>query len=286
MRALLDTYGLDPKKAMGQNFLHDAHMRARIVAALELTPEDVVVEIGPGLGALTEGLIQTGAIVGAIEHDADMVRVLNGRFGTEPRLSVRHQDALDLDYRSLRRELCDGSNRKERPLVVAGNLPYHITSPLIFSFLSQAARGSVSARAVFMIQNEVADRIASSPGSKVYGRLSVMVQQYMDVRKLFKVPPGAFLPPPKVTSAVIELRVRQTPRVEVDEDSFAFVVKTAFAGRRKMLRKSLDGPFGRDALADAFAQTGIADTARPETLSVEAFGALACALSPHMTPHA
>jgi 16S rRNA (adenine1518-N6/adenine1519-N6)-dimethyltransferase len=159
---------------------------------------------------------------------------------------------------------------------VLGNLPYQITSPLLFRIVDSAAAGSVVKRAILMVQKEVADRIVAAPGSKIFGRLSVMVQAVADARVLFHVGPGAFLPQPNVTSTVFSLTPRAVPRVEpVHARMFAALVRAAFAGRRKMLRRSLEPLIGAELLTRAFADAQIAGTRRAEELRVEDFARLA-----------
>jgi 16S rRNA (adenine1518-N6/adenine1519-N6)-dimethyltransferase len=268
-RVLLERYGLAAKKSWGQNFLVDPNVQARIVAAASLSPDDVALEIGPGLGALTAHLVQQAARVIAVERDPDMVRVLQGEYAGRPTLEIRQLDALDLDF---------AAAAGQRPLVVVGNLPYQITTPLLFAITGAAARGRVIARAVLMVQREFAERVVAPAGSKIYGRLSVMVQQQAAVELLFHVSPGAFHPRPAVTSTVFRLVPRAQPLAPVhDEAMFAAVVKAAFATRRKMLRRALAPLFGERAIP-ALARAGIDETRRAEELDVAAFARLANAL--------
>ncbi len=270
---LLARYGLRPKKSWGQNFLADRRVAERIVEAAGLQADDVVVEIGAGLGALTAGLAARAARVVAVERDPDLVAVLRAELQAQPAVEVAAVDALELDFAA-------EATRAGRPLVVIGNLPYQITTPLLFAVLAAAEAGRVIARAVFMVQKEVAERLAAPPGGKTYGRLTVMVQQLARVTPLFHVGPGAFLPPPAVASSVFRLEPRAQPRAAVtDPGRFERVVRAAFEGRRKMLRRALEPGFGAEALAAAFAATGIDGTRRGETLSVEELAALANALA-------
>jgi 16S rRNA (adenine1518-N6/adenine1519-N6)-dimethyltransferase len=266
-RALLERYGLLAKKSWGQNFLVDPGIQARIVGAAQLTADDTALEIGPGLGALTRHLVAAAGRVIAVERDPDMVRVLQGEFAARPSLEIRAADALEIDYAAI-----------GRPLVVVGNLPYQITSPLLFAITDSAARGRVIARAVLMVQREFAERVVAPAGSKIYGRLSVMVQQQAAVELLFHVSPGAFHPRPAVTSTVFRLVPRAQPLAPVrDEALFAAVVKAAFATRRKMLRRALAPAFG-EGVGQALERAGIEGTRRAEELDVAAFARLANAL--------
>jgi 16S rRNA (adenine1518-N6/adenine1519-N6)-dimethyltransferase len=271
-RRVLARHGLRAKKSWGQNFLHDRSVHARIVAAAALGPDDVVVEIGSGLGTLTGALAGSApppARVIAVERDPDMLRVLAAELGGEPRVEIRAADAAAFDFVAASREA-------GRPLVVVGNLPYQIASALLVALVE--ARGAV-ARAVVMVQREMAQRVVAPPGSKTYGRLSVTVQQHAAVKVLFLVPPGAFHPPPNVTSSVMRLDIREAPLAPVrDPALFGEVVKQAFSTRRKMLRRALEPAFGEEAVSRALAAAGIDETLRAERLSVADFARLADAL--------
>jgi 16S rRNA (adenine1518-N6/adenine1519-N6)-dimethyltransferase len=269
---VLARHGLRAKKSWGQNFLHDRTVHARIVAAAACTSEDVVVEIGAGLGSLTGALVEAApppARVIALERDADMLRVLAAELGGEPRVAITAADAAAFDFRAASREA-------GRPLVVVGNLPYQIASALLVALVEA---GSAVARAVVMVQRELAQRVVAPPGSRTYGRLSVSVQQHAAARILFHVPPGAFHPPPAVTSSVMRLDMRATPLAPVRDGAlFAEVVKQAFSTRRKMLRRALEPAFGEAAVGRALAAAQIDETLRAERLSVADFARLADAL--------
>lgn len=271
-RRVLARHGLRAKKSWGQNFLHDCSAHARIVAAAACAGDDVVVEIGAGLGTLTAALAAAEpppARVIAIERDADMLRVLEAELGGERRVVITPADAATFDFAAASREA-------GRPLVVVGNLPYQLASALVIALVR--ARGAVS-RAIVMVQREFAQRVVAPPGGRTYGRLSVTVQQYAEARLLFHVPPGAFHPPPAVTSSVMRLVPRATPLAPVlDEALFAEVVKQAFSTRRKMLRRALEPGFGEAAVGRALAAAGIDETLRAERLSVADFARLADAL--------
>ena len=273
-REILQRHGLRAKKSWGQNFLVDGRVQERIVAAASLGSDDVVVEIGAGLGALTRRLAaQVGQVI-AIEHDPELAALLEQELGSCPGLRVERADALDFDFAAAARAA-------GRALVVVGNLPYQITSPLLFAITDAAAGGQVIDRAILMVQKEFAQRLLAGPGSRVYGRLSVMVQQKAEGAILFHVGPGAFHPRPAVTSTVLRLRPRPTPLAPVhDPAQFAQVVKQAFAGRRKMLRRGLEPLAGAEAAARALACAGILGTRRAEELSVAEFARLADAFGP------
>ncbi|MBI3779182.1 MAG: 16S rRNA (adenine(1518)-N(6)/adenine(1519)-N(6))-dimethyltransferase RsmA [Gammaproteobacteria bacterium] len=248
-----------PKKRFGQHFLRDRGVVARVVAALAPQPGDRVVEIGPGTGALTRELLTQMTHLDAVELDRDLIAHLESEFPRE-RFTLHQGDALKFDFC----ELAPGGGR----LRLVGNLPYNISTPLLFHLLDQA---HCVRDMLFMLQKEVVQRLAAAPGGKDYGRLSVMIQYRCAVEKLFDVAPGAFTPPPKVDSAVVRLTPHRAPPVAVnDPERFALLVRAAFASRRKTLRNNLKGllPAG-DMIA-----LGIDPTRRAETLSLAEFAAL------------
>jgi 16S rRNA (adenine1518-N6/adenine1519-N6)-dimethyltransferase len=248
------------KKQLGQHFLHDPGIIEKIVRAIDPKPGERLVEIGPGAGAITRPLLQRHGELTVIEFDRDLIEPLQ-RLGAEHgRLEIVHRDVLEVDFTAL---------AAGTPMRLVGNLPYNISSPILFHAMEHAA----AIRDMhFMLQKEVVDRMAAAPGSKVYGRLSVMLQAGCRVVPLFKVPPGAFRPPPQVDSAVVRLVPK--PREEIgvlDQAMFARVVKAAFAQRRKTLRNALDGVCDVATME----AVGIAPGARAETVPVAAFVALA-----------
>lgn len=271
-RTVLARHGLGAKKSWGQNFLVDRSVVARIAAALAFGSEDVVVEIGAGLGTLTGALLADASRprrVIAIEREPDMVGVLKAELGDEPRLEIRAEDAAAFDFAA-------AAAAAGRPLVVVGNLPYQISSALLFSLVDA---GPAVSRAVVMVQREVAQRMAAPPGDKVYGRLSVMLQQQMAARLLFHVRPGSFFPAPRVTSSVVALDRRAVPLAPVaNADLFAKVVRDVFSVRRKMLRRSLGQSVGDEVAARGLAAADIDGTRRPEELSVPELGRLSDAI--------
>jgi 16S rRNA (adenine1518-N6/adenine1519-N6)-dimethyltransferase len=239
------------------------------VAALQLQPGEPVVELGPGLGHLTRFLLETGAQVTAIERDRDMVEAL-GELKSE-RLTVVAANAAQADFARLA-----GADK----VAVVGNLPYHLTSPILFSVLEQHARIS---RAVFTVQKEVAERLSAEPGSRTYGLLTVLLGLYFRPHLLFTLPARLFHPPPQVDSAVLRLTALLVPRAEVTDDAhFRRVVKAGFAQRRKTLLNSLqsDAALGTaPEVRAALDAAGVDPTRRAETLSVEEFAAVERALA-------
>ncbi|HRD64550.1 MAG TPA: 16S rRNA (adenine(1518)-N(6)/adenine(1519)-N(6))-dimethyltransferase RsmA [Candidatus Competibacter sp.] len=250
-----------PRKRFGQHFLHDPGVIGRIVAAIRPVAGDRLVEIGPGLGALTGPLLNAVGELDVVELDRDLLEPLRARCaGSAGTLRIHHADALEFDFAALRG---DGPR-----LRVVGNLPYNISTPLLFYLLAQAEHLQ---DLHFMLQREVVERMVASPGEGSYGRLSVMLQYRCRAESLFAVGPGAFRPPPKVESAVVRLVPRETSPVAVqDERQFAEVVRRAFAQRRKTLRNALRGLLDTVRIEMA----GVDPGARPETLSLAAFAAL------------
>jgi 16S rRNA (adenine1518-N6/adenine1519-N6)-dimethyltransferase len=245
------------KKALGQHFLHDSHYLDRIVAAIRPAPDDLMVEIGPGQGALTRPLLEKLNHLHVVEIDRDLIAWLGQSFPAD-RLTVHAADALKFDFGSL------GS-----PLRVVGNLPYNISSPLLFH-LAEYAGQVIDMH--FMLQKEVVDRMAAEPDTADYGRLSVMLQARFRVLKLFNVPPGAFNPPPKVDSAIVRLIPLPADAIPYqDGQRFAEIVGRAFGQRRKTLRNTLKGMIE----PEVFELLGIDPQRRGETLSVEEFSRLA-----------
>lgn len=269
--------GLAPKKRFGQNFLADAHA-ARTIAEAATTPEGgTVVEIGAGLGALTRPLLERAARVIAIEFDRDLVPILREDLAeviAAGRLEIIEGDAADVDWRA---KLAGGP----RPHVIAGNLPYLITGKLVEKAVGLAAHVD---RAVFMVQAEVADRLAAAPDTESYGALSVFVQAAFDVKRILTVKGGAFYPRPEVDSAVVQLSPQRPPRAE-ETKAFRAAVKAAFGARRKTLRNAWKGLYGwsREALEAKASEAGIDLQARGETLRVEDFARLA-ALADERSP--
>ncbi len=253
------------RKRFGQNFLIDQGVIERIVAAINPRGEDNLVEIGPGQGALTGLLLAANPRLTAIELDRDLAALLRAKFAAYPDFRLIEQDALKIDFNGL---------AGGRPLRVVGNLPYNISTPLIFHLLAHAG---IIRDMHFMLQREVVERMAAEPGSKSYGRLSVAVQYLCRVDYLFGVPPGAFFPAPKVESAIVRLSPHAIKPMEASDPARFFeLVNLCFQQRRKTLRNNLK-PWARDHDLDAL---GIDLGRRPETLSVAEFVELSNRLAP------
>jgi 16S rRNA (adenine1518-N6/adenine1519-N6)-dimethyltransferase len=295
-RALLEKYGLRAKKSWGQNFLGDEAILDDIARLAAARAGDRVVELGAGLGHLTARLLARGAAVVAVERDRDMAAVLRGELAE--RIVLLEADAARLDYgrivagtfesaavhpersaaaeaaaRSRRAPTSTSNAANATQVAVVGNLPYHLTSPILFSLLDQVEHLS---RAVLLLQREVAERLAARPGSKEWGILSVLLQREAEVSIERIVPPGAFLPPPKVDSAVLCAIFRPAPDAIADAARFRRLVKAGFAQRRKTLRNALEAAriAPADALARALATAGVDPGRRGETLSVAEWAAV------------
>jgi 16S rRNA (adenine1518-N6/adenine1519-N6)-dimethyltransferase len=245
------------RKRFGQNFLQDTGVINHIVRAIGPMPDDHLVEIGPGQGALTEHLSASGCLLDVIELDRDLAPGLLAAFSVNSRFKLHSADALKFDFESL----AGGA----QPLRVVGNLPYNISTPLIFKLLENTA---IIQDMYFMLQLEVVDRLAATPGGKDWGRLGIMAQYHCEVEKLFEVPPEAFNPRPKVRSAIVRLAPwRESPWASCDTSKLRGVVQTAFGQRRKTLRNNLKGLIDTTRLE----ALGIDPGARAETLELSQF---------------
>lgn len=248
------------RKRFGQHFLHDSGIIAKIIRSIAAKSGDRVVEIGPGLGALTAPLLEALGRLEVIELDRDVVPLLRERCMGLGELIVHEGDALRFDFTAFAADV---------PIRLVGNLPYNISTPLLFHLLDHAA---VIADMHFMLQKEVVDRMAARAGDDAYGRLSVMLAHRCTVEPLFTIGPGAFTPPPKVDSAVVRLVPHREPPFPLpDPARFAAIVNQAFSRRRKTLRNALQGL----VTAEQIAAAGLDPAARPETVSPEAFARLA-----------
>jgi len=259
-----------PRKRFGQNFLEDGAIVSRIESAVAPRIDDRVVEIGPGRGALTEALVSSGCYLDAIELDRDLTAGLLAAFSIYPRFKLHSADALNVDYAALLDDN-DGEDDAERGkrLRVVGNLPYNISTPLIFRLLENTA---IIEDMHFMLQLEVVKRLAAEPGGGDWGRLGIMAQYHCCVEHLFDVPPSAFNPQPKVQSAIVRLTPwRHSPYPPVDVETLRRTVQAAFAQRRKTLRNNLKG-IATDAQLEAL---GVDPGARAETLQLTDFIAIA-----------
>lgn len=252
--------GHQARKRFGQNFLHDPGVIEQIIRAINPKPDDAIVEIGPGLGALTEEILAVNPSLQVVELDRDLIPVLRTKFFNYPEFRIHEADALKFDFSEL---------MVDRPLRIIGNLPYNISTPLIFHLLAQA---DVVQDMHFMLQKEVVQRMAAVPGDNNYGRLGIMTQYFCKVQPLFEVGSGAFRPAPKVDSAIVRLVPHRTlPHPAKDLATLQAVVRTAFNARRKTLRKALGGMVSVAQLQNL----GINDGLRPENLALADYVAIA-----------
>lgn len=263
---------LRPKKSLSQNFLIDDDVAYRIIESLDLSPEECVVELGAGRGALTRLLFKETPRVVAIEMDRRFCNELREKFGRFEQFQLIEKDMLKFPLEQVYRE-CG-----EERFKVVGNLPYHITGPILFKLIDER---EYSHFAVLMMQLEVAERLAADPGGKQYGIPSVITQMYGDPEILFHVPPEAFRPRPKVQSAVVKISWRAEPSVSVSNEKLYFqIVKRCFSQRRKMIRNTLTGllDIHKENLPVIESESSVALSRRPETLSLEEFARLTTAV--------
>ena len=257
--------GHQPRKRFGQNFLQDDAVIQGIARAINPTAEDHLVEIGPGQGALTQALVTSGCQFDAIELDRDLTTTLLAAFSIHKRFTLHSADALNVDYGSF--------VQNGETLRIVGNLPYNISTPLIFKLLDQA---DIITDMHFMLQKEVVERLAAGPGDNHYGRLGIMAQYYCRVEPLFIVPPGAFSPAPKVDSAIVRLVPYDEPPIPAkDVKQLQAVVRTAFGQRRKTLRNNLK----QLITAEQLEALGIDPGLRPERLTLAEFVRISDALT-------
>lgn len=278
-RAILEKYGFSFKKSLGQNFLIDPNILKRIVDHANLTEETGTIEIGPGIGALTEHLARSSKKVVAFEIDQRLLPILNETLSPYPNVEVIHSDVLKADVKTVIAE----KFADIKDIMVVANLPYYVTTPIIMKLLEEKLpiRGIV-----VMLQKEVADRISAKPGTKEYGSLSIAIQYYTTAEIVMTVPKTVFVPQPNVDSAIIRLTVREQPAVEMKDEEFFFqVIKASFAQRRKTILNNLTNqlPFGKekkDSIVTALEAAEVDPSRRGETLSIEEFARLSDALLP------
>lgn len=266
---ILKAFGLHMSKKLGQNFLIDAGIVQGIVDAAQIHLGDHVLEIGPGIGTLTQGLAEAGADVTAVELDKKLPAVLAETLKAYDRVRIVPGDILKVDIPAL---------MGQEPFKVVANLPYYITTPILMTLLERRLPITMM---VTMVQKEVAERMTARPGSRSYGALSVAVQYYTEPEIVLNVPPRSFIPAPEVDSVVIACRVRSVPAVKVSEEKLFFrVVRAAFGQRRKTLANALrGGGFPKEQVRAAMERAQMDPQRRGETLSLEEFGRLADAFA-------
>ena len=273
---VLQKYGFVFQKRFGQNFLIDTHVLDRIIQASEITKDDFVLEIGPGIGTMTQYLADSAREVTAVEIDDALIPILKDTLKEWDNVNVIHGDILKTDIRKIADEKNQG-----RPIKVVANLPYYITTPIIMGlFESHVPVDSITV----MVQKEVADRMQTGPGSKDYGALSLAVQYYAKTEIVANVPPNCFMPRPKVGSAVIRLERYAEPPVEVKDEKLMFrIIRASFNQRRKTLvnglKNSPEVPFSKEQIEEALGMCGLSLNIRGEALTLEQFAQLANAFS-------
>lgn len=276
--AVLQKYGFVFQKKYGQNFLIDPHVLDKIVAAAGIGPDDFVVEIGPGIGTLTQYLAYAARSVCAVEIDKNLIPILEDTLSDYDNVEVINNDVLKVDLAALAKEKNNG-----RPIKVVANLPYYITTPIIMGlFENEVPVESITV----MVQKEVADRMQTGPGNKDYGALSLAVQYYADPYIVANVPPNCFMPRPKVGSAVIRLTCHQEKPVQVQDEKLMFnIIRASFNQRRKTLANGLKNAatldFTKEEVEEAIDALGKGASVRGETLTLEEFARLSDLLSPY-----
>ena len=276
-KAVLERHGFTFKKSFGQNFLTDTNILQKIVDTAEIDDQVNVIEIGPGIGALTEFLAERAAEVMAFEIDHRLVPILADTLRDFDNVTVVNEDILKID---LAQHIQNFKN-PDLPIKVVANLPYYITTPILMHLIES---GIPFSEFVVMMQKEVADRISAKPNTKAYGSLSIAVQYYMTAKVAFIVPRTVFVPAPNVDSAILKMVRRPEPAVAVEDEKFFFKVsKASFTHRRKTLWNNLTGYFGKteevkDKLTKALDQAGLSPSVRGEALSLAEFASLADAL--------
>lgn len=268
---VLKKYGFRFQKRYGQNFLIDSHILEKIIEAAEITKEDMVLEIGPGIGTMTQYLAEHAREVVAVEIDKTLIPILEDTLSAYDNVTVINEDILKVDMEALARE-----KNGNRPIKVVANLPYYITTPIIMGlFESRTPLASIT----IMVQKEVADRMQAGPGTKDYGALSLAVQYYAKPEIMMNVSPGCFIPKPNVGSAVIRLtRYEQNPVQVKDEDFLFSLIRAAFGQRRKTLVNSLTNAsflsVSKEEILRALSEMGVSETVRGEALTLEEFAKL------------
>ena len=269
---ILKKYNFTFQKKFGQNFLIDTHVLDKIIAAAEITKDDFVLEISPGIGTMTQYLAQAAGKVAALEIDKALIPILGDTLSAYDNVMIINEDVLKVDIQKLVEEENGG-----RPVKVVANLPYYITTPIIMGlFEKHVPIESITV----MVQKEVADRMQVGPGTKDYGALSLAVQYYASPYIVANVPPNCFMPRPKVGSAVIRLTTYDNPPVEVDDEKLMFrIIRASFNQRRKTLvnglKNSQELDFSKEEIEKAMAETGIAANVRGEALTLKEFADLA-----------
>jgi len=277
-KELVKNFGIKMTKSLGQNFLNDSSVISEIVDCADISQEDFVIEVGPGVGSMTTELGERASRVVAVEIDKHLMEALKYALSPYPNVTVINQDILDTDIKAIIEEYGvkpDGT--KYKTVKAVANLPYYITTPIVMKFLEENPGVKTM---VFMVQKEVAERMVAAPGRKDYGALSIAVQFYSKARIMMEVPPHCFIPQPDVYSSIVRLDIYDTPEYDVaDKKVFFRLVKAAFEQRRKTLVNAIFNTGGfmlsKEELAEIFAECGLSDKIRGEALSIPQFVTLA-----------
>ncbi len=278
---ILQKYNFSFQKKFGQNFLIDTHVLDKIIRAADINKEDMVLEVGPGIGTMTQFLAEAAGKVAAVEIDKNLIPILNDTLAGYENVRIINDDVLKLDIRGLIAEENEG-----KPIKVVANLPYYITTPIIMGLFEEHV--PVESITV-MVQKEVADRMQTGPGNKDYGALSLAVQYYAKPYIVANVPPNCFMPRPKVGSAVIRLTCHERPPVAVEDERLMFdIIRASFNQRRKTLANGLNNSdkiaFPKEVIMDAIEQLGKGASVRGESLTLEEFARLSNALAQRPCP--
>ncbi|MDX8346002.1 16S rRNA (adenine(1518)-N(6)/adenine(1519)-N(6))-dimethyltransferase RsmA [Rossellomorea sp. YZS02] len=279
-KEILAKYGFSFKKSLGQNFLIDPNILRNITEHAGLSEKTAAIEIGPGIGALTEHLARTSGKVVAFEIDQRLIPILDDTLSPYDNVKIINEDILEADVEAIINKEFEGF----ADIMVVANLPYYVTTPIILKLLME--RLPIRGICV-MLQKEVGDRISAQPGTKAYGSLSIAIQYYTEAEMVMTVPKTVFMPQPNVDSAVIRLTKREKPPVDVISEDFLFTVtRSSFAQRRKTILNNLtsqlpQGKEKKDVILNALSTAGVEPTRRGETLTIQEFGALSDALYPH-----
>ncbi len=280
IKEIKNKHGFQFSKSLGQNFLTDKNIIDKIIEKSMIEKGDLVIEIGPGIGGLTEAAAESAGKVVAIEIDRNLIPILKETLSEYKNIEIIHKDVLKTDLKEILEQNSDINGQKRSGVKILGNLPYYITTPIIMKVLEDRIPAD---SITIMLQKEVADRIKAEPGTKAYGALSVAVQYYCTVTHVVSAPKEIFVPQPKVDSTVIRLDIRkERPVLLYSEEAFFAVVKAGFGQRRKTLLNSLSGIYGltKEEIGTVMLEAGIDPIRRAETLSLQEFAALANTIRP------
>lgn len=286
IKLLMDKYGIKPSKSLGQNFLMDKEIQAKIVNACNIKKDDLVIEVGAGMGAISCELAARAGKLAAIEIDRHLLPALQEALKQYNNVEIIHGDILklnlkdDIIYKAYRTGLTGGQEFKPARIIAVGNLPYYVTTPIVEKLLEEENIDEI----IIMVQKEAAERILAKPGAKNYGLLSLMAKYYSKAEILFNVPPGCFFPKPNVYSSVVKMSRNKTPPVHLlNKELFFKIIKSSFGQRRKTLFNALYNanlvPLSKEKIKAVLKETGIDENTRGEALSLEQFAQISNAFS-------